>query len=54
MKNNPWIDWGMGEVHMIGTLICRHDELEVDKQRYLMRYLGACQQSNLRYAAAIC
>ena len=46
-----WIDWGMGEVHMIGTPVPRHDEPEVIEQRYLIQYLGACQQTNLRYAA---
>lgn len=53
-KYNPWINWEKGEVHMIGTLISRHNELEVVEQRYLLRYLGACQQHNLRLAATIC
>ena len=34
MKNNPQINWGIREVHMIGTPIPRHDEPEVVKQRY--------------------
>ena len=46
-KNNPQIDWGTGEVHMIRTPIPRHDEPEVVEQRYLMRYLGVTLQSPL-------
>ena len=53
MKNNSQIDWEMGEVHMIGTPIPRHDEPKVIEQRYLIWYLGACQQTNLRYATRI-
>ena len=39
---------------MIGTPTPRHDEPEVEEQRYLLQYLGACQGSNLRYMATIC
>ena len=53
-RNNTQIDWGTGQVHMIRTPISRHDKPEVVEQRYLMRYLGACQQENLKYTAAIC
>ena len=54
MKNNPKINWTTGEVHMIGTPVHRHDEPKVVEQRYLIWYLGACQQTSLNYAAAIC
>ena len=53
-RHNPWINWEKGEVHMIGTPIPRHNEPEVVEQRYLLRYLRACQQHNLRLATAIC
>ena len=39
---------------MIGTPVHRHDEPKVVEQRYLIWYLGACQQTSLNYAAAIC
>ena len=32
-----------GTVHLMGTPIPRHDEPEVVKQQYLLKYLGACQ-----------
>ena len=44
MKNNPWIDWTTGEVHMIGTPIPRHDEPEMPKQQYLLWYLRAVER----------
>ena len=54
MKNNPQINWTIGEVHMIGTPIPRYDEPEILEQRYLIQYLGACQHMNLWYTTAIC
>ena len=47
MKNNPQINWTIGEVHMIETPIPRYDEPEILEQRYLIQYLGACQHMNL-------
>ena len=32
MKNNPQINWTTREVHMVGTLIPHHDELEIIEQ----------------------
>ena len=53
-KHNPWINWKEGMVHLGGTPIPRHGEPEVEEQRYLLCYLGACQQHNLQWAATIC
>ena len=53
MKNNPRIDWTMGEVHMIGTPIPHHDSPEIVEQRYLLRYLRAVEWDESDYATQI-
>ena len=53
MKNNPWINWKEGKVHLVGTPIPIHNEPEVVEQRSLLRYLGACQQHNLKLGTVI-
>ena len=50
-KNNPWIDWTTGEVHMIGTPIPRHDEPRIIEQQYLLQYLRAVERDESEYAA---
>ena len=53
MKNNPWINWKEGKVHLVGTPIPIHNEPEVVEQRSLLRYLGACQHHNLKLGTVI-
>ena len=53
MKNNPWIDWTLGEVQMIGTPICRHDNPEIIMRWYLLQYLGAMERDESEYATQI-
>ena len=52
-KNNPWIDWTTGEVHIIGTPIPHHDEPEMIKQWYLLWYLRAVERDESEFAAWI-
>lgn len=53
-KNNPWINWEKGEVKIPGTPVPRHDNPKVVEQRYLLRYIGACEKEKLTYAATLC
>lgn len=43
-KTNPRIDWGKGEVTMTEETMLQHDHPDTQEQRYLIRYLGACQE----------
>ena len=53
MKNNLHINWTTGEVHLVGTHIPQHNQLEIIEQRYLLRYLGVVEQDESEYTAWI-